>query len=189
VSLDPRAAVLLAALDGVEPIDPTERSDLRATAALLRGCARPFDADAQRDHVTASAFVVSPLGVVLLRHRRLGIWVQPGGHVDAGESPDQAALRELVEETGVRARHLEPVTLAHVSVHEGPMGHRHFDCRWLVAATTTAIAPQAGESGEVRWFTPDAALSRCAPDLTAGLAKALRDAQRLELPEVASWPP
>jgi 8-oxo-dGTP pyrophosphatase MutT (NUDIX family) len=126
---------------------------------------------------------------VLLRHRRLGIWVQPGGHVDAGESPDQAALRELAEETGLRARHLEPLTLTHVSVHEGPMGHRHFDCRWLVAAQTTAIAPQAGESGEVRWFTPDAALARCSPDLTAGLTKALRDAQRLELPEVASWPP
>jgi 8-oxo-dGTP pyrophosphatase MutT (NUDIX family) len=188
VSADPRVAPLLTTLGTVEPVDAVERADLAATVELLRGCARPFDEDAQRDHVTASTFVVSALGVVLHRHRRLGIWVQPGGHVDAGEAPAEAALRELAEETGLVAQHLDPVALVHVSVHPGPRGHRHFDCRWLVEAVTTSIAPQPGESGEVRWFAPSAALVRCEPGLGAGLAKALRTARLLGLRAVASWP-
>jgi 8-oxo-dGTP pyrophosphatase MutT (NUDIX family) len=187
VSREPRAESLLVALEAVEPVDEREREDLAATVALLGGRDRPFDEGA-RDHVTASAFAVSSRGVVLHRHRRLGIWVQPGGHVDAGESAEVAALRELAEETGLAAVHLGPPALVHVSVHPGPRGHRHYDCRWLVAATTTTIAPQAGESGEVRWFTPDAALAGCEPDLVVGLAKALDAARRRGLHAVASWP-
>ena len=41
-----------------------------------------------------------PRGILLLVHRRLGIWLQPGGHVDPGETPWEAARRETVEETG-----------------------------------------------------------------------------------------
>lgn len=189
MSEDPRTAPLLAALGSVEPVDATERDDVARTVELLHRCAAPFDEDAQGDHVTASTFAVSTLGVVLLRHRRLGIWVQPGGHIDPTEPPAGAALRELAEETGLAAVHLDPASLVHVSVHDGPRGHRHFDCRWLVEATTTAIAPRAGESNQVRWFAPDAALARCEPSLVAGLAKALGVARRLGLRAVASWPP
>lgn len=189
MSADPRSAALLGALGAVQPLDELERDDIAATVALLVGCDRPFDEDAQRDHVTASAFVVSTLGVVLLRHRRLGIWVQPGGHVDPGEPVEAAVLRELREETGVEAAHLDPAALVHVSVHEGPRGHRHFDCRWLVEATTTGIAPAAEETDEVHWFAPAEALVRCERGLVGGLAKGLAAARGLGLGAVASWPP
>jgi len=188
VSGDPRAVPLLEALAALQPLDGAEREDVAATVALLVASERPFDEHAQRDHVTASAFAVSPLGVVLHRHRKLGLWMQPGGHVDAGEPAARAALRELKEETGIDAAHLEPAALVHVSVHEGPGGHRHFDCRWLVEAVTTQLAPAAGESDEVRWFAPDEALATCEPGLSGGLAKALRVARRLGLRSVASWP-
>jgi 8-oxo-dGTP pyrophosphatase MutT (NUDIX family) len=187
VSGDPRAEALVEALKGLEPIDERERDDVTAIVALLCEPGRPFDEDTS-DHVTASAFAVSELGIVLHRHRRLGIWVQPGGHIDPGEAPAAAALRELAEETGLAAVHLDPPALVHVSVHPGPLGHRHYDCRWLVAATTTTIAPQAGESSEVRWFAPEDALVGCEPDLTVGLAKALDAARRRRLHAVASWP-
>jgi 8-oxo-dGTP pyrophosphatase MutT (NUDIX family) len=171
------------------PIDDTEREDRDSTCALLARAGRPFDEDAQPDHVTASAFCVSPLGVLLLRHRRLGIWVQPGGHVDPGESPPSAALRELREETGVAAVHLDPPTLVHVNVHAGPAGHRHFDCRWLVEAHRTDLNPGAEESHELGWFLPDAALRRCEPSLRAGLGKALDASRALGLAAIASWRP
>ena len=188
MSPDPRAAALRRALEAVEPLDATERDDVAATVALLEACRRPFDEHAQRDHVTASAFAVSPLGVVLHRHRRLGIWLQPGGHVDAGEEPGDAALRELAEETGVVAAHLAPPALVHVSVHPGPRGHRHFDCRWLVEARTTELRPAPGESAELCWLAPREALARCEPGLVGGLGKALDLARRLGLGAVASWP-
>jgi 8-oxo-dGTP pyrophosphatase MutT (NUDIX family) len=187
LSRDPRAAQLLAALAAIDPVDGLEVADARATVELLTGCERPFDEHAQDDHVTASTFAVSELGVVLHRHRLLGIWVQPGGHVEDGEPFESSALRELEEETGVVARHLVAPRLIHVSVHAGPHGHRHFDCRWLVEATTTALVPGDGESAEVRWCLPDEALARCEPGLVVGLGKALGAARALGLAAVASW--
>jgi 8-oxo-dGTP pyrophosphatase MutT (NUDIX family) len=189
VNPDPRTASLLEALDDVEPLDAREREDLAATRALLGAIDRPFDEASLPDHVTASVFCVSRLGVALHRHRRLGIWLQPGGHVDEGEAPDAAALRELMEETGIAAVHLVPSRLVHVAVHDVPWGHRHYDCRWLVEATTTELRPGAEESAEVRWLTPDDAMARCEPGLVSGLGKALGEARRLGLAAVASWPP
>ena len=188
MSRDPRAAPLACALRALAPVDDRERRDLASTAALLADLDRPFDERGQRDHVTVSAFCVSSLGVVLVKHRRLGIWLQPGGHVDAGELPHAAALRELEEETGVLGVHRDPPALVHVSVHDGPLGHRHYDCRWLLEATTMILEPAEGESPDVEWLAPRDALERCEPGLVVGLDKALRTARAARLRAVASWP-
>jgi 8-oxo-dGTP pyrophosphatase MutT (NUDIX family) len=42
--------------------------------------------------------------VLLLYHPKHGLWLPPGGHIEHGELPDDAALREVLEETGVRCR-------------------------------------------------------------------------------------
>ena len=55
--------------------------------------------------MTASGIVVGRRGTVLHRHKKLGIWMQPGGHIDAGESPEEAALREATEELGLAVEH------------------------------------------------------------------------------------
>jgi len=55
-----------------------------------------------RDFAVAT-FVVSEGKVLLLLHRKLGKWLPPGGHIEPGEIPDDAAVREVYEETGVRA--------------------------------------------------------------------------------------
>lgn len=58
-------------------------------------------------HMTASAFVLNGLRqVLLLRHRKLGVWLYPGGHVEQHETPDEAAVREVAEETGLTVRFL-----------------------------------------------------------------------------------
>jgi 8-oxo-dGTP pyrophosphatase MutT (NUDIX family) len=53
---------------------------------------------------TVATFVVHRGRVLLLYHRKLGLWLPPGGHVEPGELPDEAAVREVLEETGVRCR-------------------------------------------------------------------------------------
>ncbi len=52
----------------------------------------------------ASAFVINPLNkkILLVKHHIFNKWVQPGGHIEKGELPEEAAIREVYEETGVK---------------------------------------------------------------------------------------
>jgi diadenosine hexaphosphate hydrolase (ATP-forming) len=52
----------------------------------------------------AGGVVFNPQGEVLLLRDRMGFWVFPKGHLEAGETPEEAAVREVLEETGIRAR-------------------------------------------------------------------------------------
>lgn len=54
-------------------------------------------------HFTATGFVVHENRTLLHWHRRLQAWVPPGGHLQPNEDPVQAVLREIQEETGLRA--------------------------------------------------------------------------------------
>jgi 8-oxo-dGTP pyrophosphatase MutT (NUDIX family) len=138
------------------PVDERERVSIDRLLAAVPTLAHPFDERADPVHVTGSALIVGPRGIVLLKHRRLGIWVQPGGHIDAGEAPWEAARREAVEETGLPVRHLAGTPeLAHVDVHPGGRGHTHLDLRYLFDAGADGAAdpsPPAEESQEIGWY-------------------------------------
>ncbi len=53
---------------------------------------------------TASAFLVVEDKILLIKHKKLGAWLSPGGHIDPGELPHEAAEREFFEETGIKVR-------------------------------------------------------------------------------------
>ncbi len=139
------------------PVDARERQSIARFAEAYPRLADPFSASADPVHVTASAIVLadppSPRhGVVLHKHRRLGLWMQPGGHVDPGETPWDAARRETVEETGLPVALARGNHLLHVDVHPGPRGHNHLDLRYLATAPPQPPAPPEGESQDVGWF-------------------------------------
>lgn len=146
---------LVADLAGHQPGDEAEARSLSRSRALVAWLPAPFDQRADPTHVTASAIVIARHGtprVLLHRHKRLRRWLQPGGHLEADEQPHEAALREVREETGIRARHpAGSPRLIHVDVHEGPRGHVHLDLRYLLLARAEVPAPDPGESGEVAW--------------------------------------
>jgi 8-oxo-dGTP pyrophosphatase MutT (NUDIX family) len=174
-SPDPRLAQVELVLEGRSalPVDARERSSVRAFRAALRRLDRPFDEEADPTHVTSSALVVGPEGVLLHRHKRLGIWLQPGGHLAPGEDLAAGAVREVAEETGLTARHPPGgPRVVHVDVHEGGRGHTHLDLRWLLFADGVPCPPE-GESQEVAWFGWAAAEERADPGL-AGAVQALR---------------
>ncbi len=156
---------------GIEPVDQREADSIAATLDRLTWASNPFDERLHEHHLTASSFVVSSRGVILHRHRRLGIWVQPGGHVDNGESAEEAALRETREETGLDVCHLDPPFLFHVDVHPGPRGHTHYDVRFVLRAPPLEPSPARGESPLVYWFDFEAAQRRCEPALVPALQK------------------
>lgn len=173
---------LLAELGSRPAIDERERRSIERTQTELGRLVAPFDVDADPVHVTGSALIVGPRGIVLLEHRRLGIWVQPGGHVDPGETPWAAARREAIEETGLDVTWFDdadPPRLAHVDVHDGGRGHTHLDLRYLLHGGAADPAPPPEESQHVEWFDWSAALERAepamAPLLTHLAATLVRD--------------
>jgi 8-oxo-dGTP pyrophosphatase MutT (NUDIX family) len=179
VVADPRREWVAGALAARRPVDAREAAAVRRFRDELARLPHPFDEAGGPVHVTGSAVVVGSRGVLLHRHKRLGLWLQPGGHVEPGEWPDETAGREAAEETGVvgrRARHAGdvPLPLAHVDVHGGGRGHVHLDLRYVIEADGDP-APAAGESPDVAWFAWDDALAVADPGL-AGLLRALAPA-------------
>ena len=170
-------------IERIVPIDDRESRSIAATLERLDWPGDPFAEEENDHHLTASAFVVSSRGVVLHRHRLLGIWIQPGGHVDAGESPESAALRETLEETGLVARHLDPVELFQVDLHPGPKDHTHYDLRYVVIAPPLDPTPPENESPEVDWFDFETAQVRGEPSLAPVLAKLARAYETWNVPD------
>lgn len=125
--------------------------------------ADPFDRGIAEGHLTGSALVVSATGdrVLLLHHRKLQRWLQPGGHADPGETAgEDVALREALEETGIEGLTLHPEAPRplDVDVHAIPArgtepAHEHLDLRYLVVAPARAsLTLKADESNDLRWF-------------------------------------
>ena len=158
-----------------QPIDDAERACIAEFLDRFDVLPRPFDEDADPVHVTGSAVVVGPRGVILVKHKSLGIWLQPGGHVDPGETPWDGALREAHEETGLDVTFAGgSPQLVHVDVHPGPRGHTHLDLRYLVEAGERDPHPPEGESQEVDWFDWDAAVAQADDARLKSLLRNLR---------------
>lgn len=160
------------------PIDQDEQASIETFLAHYDALVDPMDQELDDIHVTGSAIVTGSRGVVLLRHKRLGLWLQPGGHVDPGETPWQAALREAEEETGLEVRFATlgndgVPPLVHVDVHPGGRGHTHLDLRYLVDGGDADPQPPAGESQEIGWFTWAAAVERASDDRLTALLRHL----------------
>lgn len=145
------AVALLDALD-----DPARAEFLHFTSehhdALLRTCAP--------GHLTGSALVLEPVRerMLLLHHRKLQKWLQPGGHADGDGNLAAVALREATEETGIEGLRVV-VPAIHLDIHrveppnEPP--HLHYDVRYLVLAPERAVAVGNDESTALRWVSLD----------------------------------
>lgn len=157
-----RALVEAAALDtGLEALRTR-------VLELVAGPTDPLDRSSLPDHLTASAVVVDPdRGALLLHHRKLGRWFQPGGHVDGDGNLLAAARREAVEETGLRRlRAVLPAVDVDVHAVHYPDGsfHVHHDVRFLFLAEPGDAVVANHESTDARWVRGDAGLDALAAD-------------------------
>jgi 8-oxo-dGTP pyrophosphatase MutT (NUDIX family) len=176
VSRSGDSEVLAEVCAAVGALPDLDERTAHAKARFLAEAARlesPFSEHADPVHITTSAVVIGPRGTLLHLHKRLGLWLQPGGHVDPGEHPADAILREVREETGLSGTHPpEGPRIVHVDVHDGGRGHTHLDLRYLVLADGDPLPPD-DESQLVRWFAWDEAVATADPGLVAAL-RALR---------------
>ena len=166
---DPVAS-LRVAVEAHPPGDPREAASKEVFLAELDRLPHPFDERYGPVHVTGSGVVIGPRGVILVKHRRLHRWMQPGGHIEPGESPEEASVRECTEETGIPVAHpKDGPTLIHLDVHEAAKGHTHLDVRYLIEAPDEDPDPPEGESQEIRWFSWDEASATADESLRGAL--------------------
>lgn len=113
-------------------------------------------------HLTGSAVIIDPSrpATLLIHHKKLQMWLQPGGHADGEGDLAQVALREAEEETGLRD--LQVITPAiDLDIHSIPARgdepeHLHLDVRFVVLAQPGAIAdPDEIETLGASWVSPD----------------------------------
>jgi len=182
-------AALDALLAAHAPDDPLEAAMLRRIVGFAAAAEDPFSRANPEGHLTGSAFVIDPRGrLLLVHHRKLGIWVQPGGHADVERLAHRVALREAAEESGLPdlafhgALHLEDgaPALLDVDVHAiparpGEPAHEHFDLRFLLStAMPDTVRGAPGEVAAAAWFAPADAARRADPGVARAAAKVER---------------
>jgi 8-oxo-dGTP pyrophosphatase MutT (NUDIX family) len=133
-------------------------------------------------HVTASCYVVDAAERQLLlhHHRRLGRWLQLGGHVEGDEAPSATALREGSEESGLTDLDFAHEGIFDLDVHSIPAGkgepdHLHFDIRYLARTSVPqAISLDASESTELTWVALDRAEALLCEEAGARVIRKIR---------------
>ncbi len=118
-----------------------------------------FERTLEIGHITASAWLTTSdfSRFLLMHHRKLNMWVQPGGHCDGESNVLAVALKEVFEETGLTD--VEPVSTAlfdidihHIPEYKNVPAHDHYDVRFLISTPDKNMIVQNHESKELKWF-------------------------------------
>jgi 8-oxo-dGTP pyrophosphatase MutT (NUDIX family) len=170
-------ALLLAGLMNYRERWPGEADAVDLFIALLAEGDDPFVRERLAGHFTASAWLVSRDGqrVLLTHHRKLGLWLQLGGHADGDRDLVRAALKEAEEESGLTGLVIESqlfdLDRHWIPGHKDVPAHWHYDVRYVVRAGGGEAFVVSDESHDLAWRgiaslvedeTADASLRRMA---------------------------
>lgn len=109
-------------------------------------------------HITASAFVIDPVKheILLIEHKKLNKWLQPGGHCDGDEDTLAVAIKEVWEETGVviipTGQKIIDLDIHTIPERKGVPEHEHFDVRYVFETDSSLPLTQNHETTDLRWI-------------------------------------
>lgn len=121
-----------------------------------------FERSLTLGHVTGSAFLLDSTGeqVLLTHHKKLGKWLQPGGHADGVTDVREVSMQEAKEESGLPDIGFFTEELLDVDIHSIPARgdeaeHFHYDCRFLLQSTGSDEFAVSDESHDLSWVPLD----------------------------------
>ena len=132
-------------------------SSFKTTCDQVLSSKDPYSRSTKQGHITASGLVVKGGKALLIFHPYIKQWMQPGGHIDNGEEPIEAAIREVYEETGVVCKSLNgflhPID---IDLHEIPANpkkgegaHLHIDLLFAMRVIEEQESPEKIEKAWV----------------------------------------
>lgn len=136
---------------------PLERETVELFEQLLIDLEHPFRRERLAGHFTASVWLVSADAgrVLLTHHRKLGMWLQLGGHADGERDLKIAALKEAEEESGLTDLRIESgifdLDRHRIPEHKGVPEHWHYDVRYVVRAGDNEAYIVSDESHDLAW--------------------------------------
>ncbi len=141
-------------------ITPRELEPLERMRAFIQRRADCFERSLEEGHMTGSAVLLNHEmnACLLTHHRKLGLWLQPGGHADGDHDLRRVALKEATEESGISGIELVQSTAIDIDIHEIPARpkepqHYHYDIRFLMRAPAGARFVVSEESHDLAWVT------------------------------------
>jgi 8-oxo-dGTP pyrophosphatase MutT (NUDIX family) len=163
---------LLDLLDAYRAAFPWETDVVDRIRELVQNHVDCFERSCRPGHITGAAWILSAdrSRCLLTHHRKLGRWLQLGGHSDGQWDVHEVALREAREESGMTAFDFVPIAGAllpfDLDVHDIPArydadgrmiedAHEHHDIRFLLIAHAGQLVQASDESHDVAWFTPE----------------------------------
>jgi len=143
--------------------NPGERTIVSRFFNLLEEWPACLSRNALSAHLTGSAWVTHERSVLLVHHRKLDRWLQPGGHADEDSDIPGTALREAQEETGMNDLDFfapDRWEIFDLDIHQipeyGPVSeHEHFDVRFRLTAARQTDPVPSDESHDARWVLLD----------------------------------
>ena len=136
---------------------PADAAIIEQFIELLDDAADAFARERLAGHFTASAWLVSGDGrrALLTHHRKLGRWLQLGGHADGDRDLARAALREAQEESGLEGLAVDPgifdLDRHWIPDHGTVPAHWHYDVRYVVRASADEAFVVSDESHALAW--------------------------------------
>jgi len=118
-------------------------------------------------HLTATIIIVHKNKTLLLLHKKIGIWLPVGGHIEQNELPEAAALREAKEESGLDVVLYNPdkqlemndakqlVRPIHILLEDINEARQDIDFIYYATSTSDELNPQTGETTNLKWFTAE----------------------------------
>jgi len=136
---------------------PDEAGVVGLFAELLGDAENPFLRERLAGHFTASCWLVDRGGAraLLTHHKKLGFWLQLGGHADGERDLRVAALKEAEEESGLPELRIEggifDLDRHWIPEHKGVPAHWHYDVRYVVHAQGSEAYVVSDESHDLAW--------------------------------------